>query len=82
MREAGGTGRTIVVMHVYADTSAVWLADGLVDAVIDQKARPVGERAVIRLLSSAASYTTLPPFKRFMLRVIPRENVPARSVSP
>jgi hypothetical protein len=69
-------------MHVLSDSSAAWLADGLVDAVIDHKKGPVGEQAVLRLLGSAAFCTPLLPVKSIVLLVIQRENLPTRSVSP
>jgi LacI family transcriptional regulator len=65
------------VVHDLTDTSRAWLADGIVDVVIDQNARLVGEQAVIRLLGAIAASTPLLPFKNIEPRIILRENLPS-----
>jgi LacI family transcriptional regulator len=68
--------RPFVIMHDLTDTSRSWLVDGLVDAIIDQNARLVGEQAVIRLLGAIAASTPLLPVKDIEPRIILRENLP------
>jgi LacI family transcriptional regulator len=75
--KAGGLKkRPLVVIHDLTDSSRSWLAEGLVDVVIDQNARLVGEQAVIRLLGAIAASTPLLPFKDIEPRIILRENLP------
>jgi LacI family transcriptional regulator len=75
--EAGSGRRPFVIVHDLTDTSRAWLADGLVDVVIDQNARLVGEQAVIRLLGAIAASTPLLPVKDIEPRIILRENLPS-----
>ncbi len=73
---AAAGSRPFVILHDLTDTSRSWLADGLVDAIIDQNARLVGEQAVIRLLGAIAASTPLLPVKDIEPRIILRENLP------
>lgn len=74
---ARGGDRPFTVMHDLTESSADWLRGDLIDAVIDQNARMVGEQAIIRLLGSIAASTPLLPVKHIEPRIILRENVPA-----
>ncbi|MDW4499955.1 LacI family DNA-binding transcriptional regulator [Sulfitobacter sp. D35] len=76
LHEGGEGARPFVVMHDLTESSAAWLAQDRIDAVIDQNARMVGEQAVIRLLGSIAASTPLLPFKNIEPRIIVRENLP------
>jgi LacI family transcriptional regulator len=69
--------RPFVVFHDLTDTSRAWLADDIVDVVIDQNARLIAEQAVIRLLAAIAASTPLLPFKNIEPRIILRENLPS-----
>ncbi|XDB00134.1 LacI family DNA-binding transcriptional regulator [Sulfitobacter sp. LCG007] len=77
LRGAGSGEGPFVVMHDLTESSADWLADGVIDAVIDQNARLVGEQAVIRLLGSIAASTPLLASKNIEPRIILRENLPS-----
>ena len=68
--------RPFVVLHELTDNSRAWLAEGLVDMVIDQNARAVGEQAVIRLLGSIAAGAALLTLKDIDARLVFRENIP------
>lgn len=81
LQDVAAKERPFVVMHDLTETSRSWLADGLIDAVIDQNARLVGEQAVIRLLGSIAASTPLLPFKNIEPRIILRENIPSGPLS-
>lgn len=70
--------RPFVIMHDLTDSTRGWLADDLIDVVIDQDARLVGEQAVIRLLGSIAATAPLLTLKDIEPRVILRENIPIR----
>ena len=67
--------RPYVVMHELTDSSRGWLRDDLIDVVIDQNARLVGEQAVIRILGSIAASTPLLPFANIEPRIVLRENI-------
>lgn len=69
--------RPHVVMHDLTENSRSWLRDDLIDAVIDQNARLVGEQAVIRILGAIAASTPLLPYKNIEPRIVLRENIPA-----
>lgn len=71
------TPRPFTVMHDLTNSSAQWLRDNLIDVVVDQNARMVGEQAIVRLLGSIAAATPLLPAKHIDPRVILRENIPA-----
>lgn len=73
---AKGGARPFAVMHDLTESSAAWLVDDLIDAVVDQNARMVAEQAIIRLLGSIAAGTSLLPAKHIEPRIILRENVP------
>jgi LacI family transcriptional regulator len=77
LRSARPPTRPFVGVHDLTDTSRAWLAEGIVDVVIDQNARLVGEQAVIRLLGAIAASTPLLPFKNIEPRIILRENLPS-----
>ena len=47
--------RPFIILHDLTETSRAWLVDDLIDVVIDQNARLVGEQAVIRLLGAIAT---------------------------
>ena len=82
LRGARGRTRPFAVMHDLTKSSTAWLTDGLIDAVIDQNARMVGEQAIIRLLGSIAADTPLLPVKHIEPRIILRENIPASGTAP
>ncbi len=73
--------RPFVVMHDLTESSRIWLANDLIDVVIDQNARLVGEQAVIHLLGSIATSSRLLPFKAIEPRIILRENIPSGRLS-
>jgi len=77
--EAQGDRRPRLIMHDLTDSSREWLRRGLVDVVIDQNPRLVGEQAVIHLLGSIAARTPLLSLKPIEPRVILQENIPARA---
>jgi LacI family transcriptional regulator len=70
--------RPLVIMHDLTDRTHAWLADGLIDVVIDQNVRLVGEQAVIRLLGAIAASAPLLRLKDIEPRIILRENLPPR----
>ncbi len=72
-----GPRRPCLIMHDLTDVSREWLARDLVDVVIDQNPRLVGEQAVIHLLGSIAARTPLLSLKPIEPRIILRENIPA-----
>lgn len=74
--QSGGGPRPFTVMHDLTESSAVWLRENLIDAVVDQNARMVGEQAIIRLLGSIAAATRMLPETHIEPRIILRENVP------
>lgn len=78
LRDRGKKDRPFVVMHDLTTSSRSWLAEGRIDAVIDQNARLVGEQAIIRLLGAIAASTPLLPFKNIEPQIILRENIPNR----
>ncbi len=69
-------------MHDLTVTSRSWLKGDLIDAIIDQNARLVGEQAVIRLLGAIAAPTPLLPVKSIEPRLILRENLGAGASAP
>ncbi|NNF72190.1 MAG: LacI family transcriptional regulator, partial [Rhodobacteraceae bacterium] len=69
--------RPFVIMHDLTDNSQLWLTNDLIDVVIDQNARLVGEQAVIHLLGSIATNSPLLPVKAIEPRIIIRENIPS-----
>lgn len=74
-----GPRRPSLIMHDLTDSSRDWLARNLVDVVIDQNPRLVGEQAVIHLLGSIAARTPLLSLKPIEPRIILRENIPLRT---
>lgn len=72
----GQIPRPVVVMHDLNKNSRAWLMNNKIDAVIDQNARLVGERAVINLLGAIASGPKKLSFQHIEPRIILRENIP------
>ncbi len=70
--------RPFVILHDLTESTRSWLVDDLIDVIIDQNARMLGEQAVIRLLGSIASHSPLLTLKNIEPRIILRENVPVR----
>lgn len=68
--------RPFVIMHDLTEGTRLWLAEDIIDVVIDQNARLVGEQAVIRLLGSIAVNAPLLLQKYIEPRIILRENIP------
>lgn len=68
--------RPFVAMHDLTETTRRSLRSGVVDLVIDQNARLVGEQAVTRLLSAIASAGSFLPEHFIEPRLIFRENIP------
>ena len=71
-----GPHRPFVIMHDLSDSTRQFLADGVVDLVIDQNARLVAEQAVIRLLGAIAADSHFLPLHYIEPRLIFRENIP------
>lgn len=82
IRDRGDRERPFTVLHDLTDNARGWLAEDLIDAVIDQNARLVGEQAVIRLLGAIAAATPLLPARNIEPRIILRENLPAGTPGP
>ncbi|MBB4195457.1 LacI family transcriptional regulator [Rhizobium aethiopicum] len=76
LQAATGTRRPFVIMHDLTDATRTWLAEDLIDVVIDQNARLIGEQVVIRLLGSIAASTPTLSLKNIEPRIIFRENIP------
>lgn len=70
--------RPFVIFHDLTDRTRGFLAEDLIDVVIDQNARLTGEQAVIRLLGSIASTAPFLTLKYIEPRIILRENIPVR----
>jgi LacI family transcriptional regulator len=81
VQEKTGNCRPFIVMHDLTDSSRHWLANDLIDVVIDQNARIVGEQEVVHLLGSIATRSQVLPFKVIEPRIILRENIPSRRPS-
>jgi LacI family transcriptional regulator len=77
LRAADLARRPFAIVHDLTDSARGWLLDGLVDVVIDQNARLVGEQAVIRLLGAIATRSPLLAARNIEPRIILRENIPA-----
>ncbi len=76
IREGARGRRPFVIMHDLTESTRLWLAEDIIDVVIDQNARLVGEQAVIRLLGSIAANTPLLSLKPVEPRIVLRENIP------
>ncbi len=76
IRTAAPARRPFVIVHDLTESSRAWLLDDLVDVVIDQNARLVGEQAVIRLLGAIATSSPLLAARNIEPRIILRENLP------
>lgn len=72
------TPRPFVIFHDLTERTRTFLAQDLIDVVIDQNARLVAEQAVIRLLGSIASSAPFLTLKYIEPRIILRENIPVR----
>jgi LacI family transcriptional regulator len=81
LRATDPARRPFVIVHDLTDSARGWLLDGLVDVVIDQNARLVGEQAVIRLLGAIATSSPLLAARNIEPRIILRENIPAGPLS-
>ncbi|MCC5983887.1 MAG: LacI family DNA-binding transcriptional regulator [Rhodobacteraceae bacterium] len=68
--------RPFVIMHDLSQTTHRSLRAGVIDLVIDQNARLVGEQAVTRLLNAIASAGSFLPEHYIEPRLILRENIP------
>jgi LacI family transcriptional regulator len=73
-----GRPRPFVIFHDLTNLTRRYLAEDVIDVVIDQNARLTGEQAVIRLLGSIASTAPLLTLKYIEPRIILRENIPVR----
>lgn len=71
--------RPLVVMHDLTDRTRTWLADGMIDVVIDQNVQLVGEQSVIRLLGAIATSAPQLRLKDIEPRIILSENIPINS---
>jgi len=71
-----GQDRPFAVMHDLTETSRTWLEDDLIDVIVDQNARLMGEQAIIQLLGAIAASTPLLPARHIEPRIIFRENLP------
>ena len=77
MAEAGRP-RPFVIVHDLTNLTRRYLAEDVIDVVVDQNARLTGEQAVIRLLGSIASAAPFLTLKYIEPRIIFRENIPVR----
>lgn len=75
---AAGRARPFVIMHDLTEVTRRMLAADVIDVVIDQNARLIGEQAVIRLLGSIASSDPFLKVNYIEPRIILRENIPLR----
>jgi LacI family transcriptional regulator len=73
-----GRPRPFVIFHDLTNLTRRYLAEDVIDVVIDQNARLTGEQAVIRLLGSIASTAPFLTLKYIEPRIILRENIPVR----
>jgi LacI family transcriptional regulator len=73
-----GKPRPYIIFHDLTDHTRSFLAQDLIDVVIDQNARLTGEQSVIRLLGSIASAAPFLTLKYIEPRIILRENIPVR----
>jgi LacI family transcriptional regulator len=73
-----GRPRPFVIFHDLTNLTRRYLAEDVIDVVIDQNARLTGEQSVIRLLGSIASTAPFLTLKYIEPRIILRENIPVR----
>ena len=73
-----GRPRPFVIFHDLTRRTKEFLMDDLIDVLIDQNARLIGEQSVIRLLGSIASTAPFLTLKYIEPRIILRENIPVR----
>lgn len=76
LKASASNKRPFVIMHDLTDATRAWLAEELIDVIIDQNARLCGEQAVIRLLGSIAASTPTLSVKNIEPRIVFRENIP------
>lgn len=77
LREVAPERRPRAVLHDLTPSTRAWLAEGLIDVIIDQNARLLGEQAVLRLLGSIATAAPFLSLRDIEPRILLRENVPA-----
>lgn len=70
--------RPFVIVHDLTNVTRKYLAEDVIDVVVDQNARLTAEQAVIRLLGSIASTAPFLTLKYIEPRIIFRENIPVR----
>jgi len=68
--------RPVTLFHDLTENTRRYLADDIVDVIIDQNARLVAEQTVIRLLGSIASTAPFLSVRYLEPRIILRENIP------
>lgn len=68
--------RPFLIMHDLSEPTRRFLAQGVIDLIIDQNARLLAEQAVIRLLGAVASTALFLPEHFVEPRLIFRENIP------
>jgi LacI family transcriptional regulator len=78
LREVRPPHPPLVIMHDLTDRTPSWLAEGLIDVVIDQNVQLVAEQAVIRLLGAIAASSPQLGLRDIEPRIILRENIPPR----
>ncbi len=71
--------RPAVVMHDLTASSHAWLKTGKIDAIVDQDAQRVGERALLHLLGAVAGSPPALGLKPLDPRLILPENLPQES---
>jgi GntP family gluconate:H+ symporter len=68
---------SLLIVAVLTGLAAGIGVGDVIDVVIDQNARLVGEQAVLRLLGSIATNSPLLALKNVETRIVLRENIPA-----
>ena len=71
-----GRPRPFVIFHDLTNLTRRFLAEDLIDVLIDQNAQLIGKQAVIRLLGSIASTAPFLKLEYIEPRIILRENIP------
>ncbi|MEM8593048.1 MAG: LacI family DNA-binding transcriptional regulator [Pseudomonadota bacterium] len=75
----GRVSRPVVVLHDLTPTSRRWLAEGRIDAIVDQNAELLAEQAILHLLGAVAGSPAALALKHVDARLILRENLPPDS---
>lgn len=78
LRASGPAHRPFAIMHDLTDSTRLWLAEDLIDVVLDQNPQLVAEQAVIRLLGAIAASAPLLTQRDIEPRIVLRENIPRR----